>query len=60
MSWLLILGLTWALLALPLALAIGRGSRIADRRDEAARRSPTVPDFIPADVLAWVDAQRRG
>jgi hypothetical protein len=58
MWWILVVALTWTLLALPIALAIGRGLRIADRRDAAARRLPTVPDYIPADVLASVSARR--
>ena len=58
MSWVLVIGFAWALLSLPVALLIGRGLRIADRRDQA-RRTSWVPDFIPANVLASVAASRR-
>jgi hypothetical protein len=58
MLWLLIIGLAWALLALPLALAIGRGIRIADGHAADANQLGAVPDFIPADVIASVSARR--
>jgi hypothetical protein len=50
MTLVLIIALAWTALALPVALAIGRCLRIADRR-ELARTAPTVPDFIPVDLL---------
>jgi hypothetical protein len=50
MTLVLIIAVAWTALALPLALAIGRGVRIADHR-ELARTVPTVPDFVPAGLL---------
>jgi hypothetical protein len=49
------IGIAWALMALPVALLIGRGLRLADRRDEAAR-APRASDFIPVDVMAALAA----
>jgi hypothetical protein len=37
MTWLLVAALAWVLLALPLALVLGRGLRMVD--DSASRRS---------------------
>jgi hypothetical protein len=51
MYTLLVIAVLWVALALPVALLIGRGLRIADQRDEAARTSLRVPDFVPADWL---------
>jgi hypothetical protein len=51
MHTLLLIALLWVALAVPFALLIGRGLRIADQRDEAARTSVCVPDFVPAE---WV------
>jgi hypothetical protein len=48
MSWLLIAATVWVALAAPLALLVGRSLRLADEA-EAARSSPAVPDFLPAD-----------
>jgi hypothetical protein len=48
MSWLLIAATVWVALAGPLALLVGRSLRLADEA-EAARSSPAVPDFLPAD-----------
>lgn len=50
----LIIALAWALLALPVALVIGRSLRIADRRALARPVSP-VPDFFPAELLNDLD-----
>jgi hypothetical protein len=52
MYTLLLLALLWVALAVPAALLIGRGLRIADQREEAACMSLRVPDFVPADWLA--------
>lgn len=54
MSWVLVVAFAWVLLLVPIALVIGRGLRVADRRS-LTRRSSLVPDFIPADVLASVE-----
>ena len=51
MYTLLLIALLWVALAVPVALLLGRGLRIADQRDEAARTSLRVPDFVPAE---WV------
>jgi hypothetical protein len=55
MSWVLAIGIAWALLALPMALLTGRGLRLADRRDEAAR-GPRIPDLVPGDLMAALSA----
>jgi hypothetical protein len=59
MTWLLLIALVWVVLALPAALLLGRGLRLADRREEAARSTARVPDFIPADLLSSPSIQRR-
>ena len=51
MYTLLLVALLWVALAVPVALLIGRGLRIADQRDEAARTSLHIPDFVPAEWL---------
>ena len=51
MTLVLIIALAWTALALPVGLIIGRGMRIADRRELAAT-TPSVPDFVPADLFA--------
>jgi hypothetical protein len=58
MHTLLLVTLLWVALAVPVALLIGRGLRIADRRDEAARTSVIVPDFVPADLLSSMPSRR--
>jgi hypothetical protein len=58
MHTLLLVALLWVALAVPVALLIGRGLRIADRRDEAARTSVIVPDFVPADLLGSMPSRR--
>jgi hypothetical protein len=50
MIFVLAIGIAWVLLALPVALLIGRKLRYADRRELAERPLP-IPDFIPAHVL---------
>jgi hypothetical protein len=55
MTWVLLAGIAWAALALPVAFLFGRGLCAADRRREMAGRPP-VPDFIPADVFASLSA----
>ncbi len=47
MSWMLIVGISWALLSVPLGLLIGRSIRLCDER-ESAQSQPAVPDFVPA------------
>jgi hypothetical protein len=47
-----LIALLWVALAMPVALLIGRGLRIADQRDEAARTSLRVPR-LRAGPLAW-------
>lgn len=44
----LIIALAWTGLALPVALVIGRGLRIADLRELAS--TPSVPDLVPTDL----------
>ena len=51
MYTLLLIVLLWVALAVPFALLIGRGLRIADQRDGAARASVRIPDFVPAEWL---------
>ncbi|TFV92698.1 hypothetical protein E4P40_02005 [Blastococcus sp. CT_GayMR20] len=58
MTWLLLVALAWTALALPFGLLLGRGMRVADRRD-AVRLQSRIPDFIPAELLAAVAAQQR-
>ncbi|WP_236827142.1 MULTISPECIES: hypothetical protein [unclassified Blastococcus] len=50
MTWVLVLGAAWTVLAVLLALAVGRAVRTADRR-QAADAAP-VPDFVPAEWAA--------
>ena len=55
MTLVLLAGIAWAALALPVAFLLGRGLRTADRRCELAGRPP-VPNFIPADVFGSLSA----
>ena len=50
MSWMLVLATTWTMLAVLLALGIGRAVRVADRR--RADATIAVPDFVPAEWSA--------
>ena len=50
MTLVLLAGIAWAALALPVAFLFGRGLRIADRRREMAG-CPAVPTFIPFDAF---------
>lgn len=59
MTWLVLIAFAWVALALPAGLLLGRGIRIADRRDAAARSDALVPDFIPDELVAAVAAQQR-
>jgi hypothetical protein len=59
MYTLLLLALLWVALAAPAALLLGRGLRLADERDEAARTSLRIPDFVPDDLLNSLSAPRR-
>ncbi|RBY74816.1 hypothetical protein DQ239_18675 [Blastococcus sp. TF02-09] len=56
MTWML-LAAAWTGLAAPAGWLMGRGMRLADRRDEAIRAQTSAPDFIPSDVLRSVAAQ---
>ena len=56
MSWVLVLATTWTMLAVLLALGIGRAVRVADRRRVSA--SAAVPDFVPAAWSASPTASR--
>jgi hypothetical protein len=49
MTWLLIGVLIWVVLALPLALLVGRSIRLADRRDPATRRNRAEANFVATD-----------
>ena len=57
MYTLLVIAVLWVALALPVALLIGRGLPIADQRDEAARTSLRVPDFVPAEWLGPIPSR---
>jgi hypothetical protein len=52
-----LIAVLWVALAVPVALLIGRGLRIADQRDEAARTSLRVPDFVPAEWLSPIPSR---
>jgi hypothetical protein len=58
MHILFLLALLWVALAVPAARFIGRGLRVADQRDLAARTIPNVPDFVPADWLGAMPSRR--
>lgn len=45
MSWMLIAGTAWVLLAAPVALLIGRSIRLADTVESQSQLA--VPDFVP-------------
>jgi hypothetical protein len=57
MTWLLLIALAWVALALLVGVLLGRSVRLADHRQEVA--NTTVPDYIPADVIAAVARQHR-
>jgi hypothetical protein len=62
MSALLVIAIAWGGLALPVGLLLGLAVRVADRHQQAASLRWSVPDFIPAEVLASVaaaDGRRR-
>lgn len=59
MSWLLVVAAAWTVLALPAGLVVGRSIRKVDQGTTVARH-PSVPDFIPIEVLASVAAADRG
>jgi hypothetical protein len=46
MSWLLVLGTAWVVLAAPLALVVGRAIRLRDQLESRAS-CRVVPDFVP-------------
>jgi hypothetical protein len=53
MSWVVLVGFAWVLLALPAALLLGRALRVADRRALAMQAAPapaviTTEDFFAA------------
>ncbi|SEL63675.1 hypothetical protein SAMN04515665_1168 [Blastococcus sp. DSM 46786] len=50
MTWVLVLVAAWTMLAVLLALGIGRAVRTADRRHAAD--TAAVPDFVPAEWTA--------
>jgi hypothetical protein len=50
MTLVLLAGIAWAALALPVAFLFGRGLRSVDRRREMAGRPP-VPTFMPSNVF---------
>jgi hypothetical protein len=58
MTLVLLAGIAWAALALPVAFLFGRGLRTVDRRRELAGRPP-VPDCIPANVFGPLSASPR-
>lgn len=47
MTWVLVLGAAWTVLAVLLALVVGRAVRTADRRQ--AVDTVLVPGFVPAE-----------
>ncbi|MGY1724504.1 hypothetical protein [Blastococcus sp. SYSU DS0533] len=49
MTWVLVLGAAWTVLAVLLALAVGRTVRTADERQADA---VPVPDFVPSEWTA--------
>jgi hypothetical protein len=55
MTWLVVSGLAWTLLALAIAVVLGRGISLADKRDPAAvptvevNRSPRPRGDVPGD-----------
>jgi hypothetical protein len=54
MSWMLVLGIAWALFVAPLALLVGRSIRLGDRM-EPTQDFLSVPDFVPeARAESWV------
>jgi hypothetical protein len=57
MSWLLVLGATWAVVAVLLALGIGRAVRVADRR-QMSGAVPAAPDFVPEEWTVFPTAPR--
>jgi hypothetical protein len=58
MTALLIVGAAWTLLAVPAALLIGRGIRLADHRDAVATLT-TIPDYVlRADAAESAGSQR--
>ena len=48
MTWLVIGGLAWTLLALTVAAVLGRGIRVADKRDRAAVPTVEVNQYLRA------------
>jgi hypothetical protein len=50
MSWVLLVGIAWTLLALPAALLLGRAMRPADGRKHTMRGAP-VPAVITTEAF---------
>jgi hypothetical protein len=57
MTWLVLMAFAWVALALPAGVLLGRSVRHADHREAVAKT--TVPDYIPADVIAAVASRHR-
>lgn len=57
MTLLAFVAIAWLSLALPFGVLLGRAMQIADRSGGIASVALSVPDFIPAHVLASVAAQ---
>jgi|1185.fasta_scaffold971497_1 hypothetical protein len=55
MSWILIMGAAWPLLATPLALLVGRSIRLADKRD-SSQALLDAPTFVPEQ---WTSSSAR-
>jgi hypothetical protein len=49
---LLVIGTAWTLLSLPVALAVGRVIRVADRREETAGLTAVPAVILPSDLGA--------
>jgi hypothetical protein len=50
MTWLLVGALIWVVLAVPIAMLIGRGIRLADARRVAATQDAAEANFVATDV----------
>src|SRR3954452_2007503 len=59
MSWVLLVGIAWALLALPAALLLGHTLCRADRRELAAQATPVRGFISTEDFFAALSASAR-
>jgi hypothetical protein len=52
MAWVLVVALLWVLLAMPMAVVVGRGIRLADKRAMPAPWTDQVEEYLREQASA--------